>query len=244
MTNVPQTSERRVIAWQRGPSAPQLAQDHVHIWSVWLDSVSHLSDWCETLLSPDERVRAERFRRDVDRRQFVMTRGVLRALLARYIGRGPGDVRFRYGLDGKPALHPCIGSRLRFNLSHAASVALYAIGQDRDVGIDVEPLSPDTRDRRTRLEKWTHMEAYVKARGTSLAGFIDATHHAPIDVDAVARRQGWICEDVPLPGCVAVVAVQGAGWVANHWSLDATWLAASRRKGRAGTRSDTSVQSI
>ena len=230
MRNYPEVPDSAL--WKRGPAVPKLAHDRVHIWSAGLDSVATFRTWLETLLSCDERARAERFRRDVDRGQFVLTRGILRALLARYLGCEPADVRFRYGHDGKPALLQDVAGGLRFNVSHAAGVALYAIGGDREVGIDVERLTPDSPERRALLQRWTRMEAYVKACGTSIAALVDAAHFGLLDVDAVVRRQGWICAEVPLPGCVAAMAVQGSGWMANYWSLDANWLAASSAEGR------------
>jgi 4'-phosphopantetheinyl transferase len=91
------------------------------------------------------------------------------------------------------------GHALQFNLSHSQDLALYAIGRERAVGIDVERIRPvpDAEQivgrffsfsehalfralpPRQKLEGffncWTRKEAYLKARGEgldrSLSGF-------------------------------------------------------------------------
>ncbi|HYT95413.1 MAG TPA: hypothetical protein VEL76_42230, partial [Gemmataceae bacterium] len=45
---------------------------------------------------------------------------------------------------GKPALSPEFGSRLKFNLSHSADLALIAVAADADVGVDLEYIRPQS----------------------------------------------------------------------------------------------------
>jgi len=54
-------------------------------------------DSLERTLAPDERARVARFHLPKDRRFFVVTRGVLRDILARYLGRGPDELCFGRG---------------------------------------------------------------------------------------------------------------------------------------------------
>jgi len=69
------------------------------------------------LISAEEAVRAERFVHISDRRRHVAARGLLRLVLAVYLGASRDAVAFRSNSDGKPRLaHP---ERLRFNLSHS-----------------------------------------------------------------------------------------------------------------------------
>jgi 4'-phosphopantetheinyl transferase len=98
-----------------------------------------------------------------------------------------------YNAFGKPALSPAFGSRLKFNLSHSADLALVAIAADADIGVDLEYVraQPDYAeiarhffsaaevDCLNRLPRhlhaqaflscWTKKEAYVKACGEGLA---------------------------------------------------------------------------
>ena len=61
-------------------------------------------------------------------------------ILGRYVDRDPGQLRFSYGPQGKPALDMAEenGTGLRFSLSHSHGQALYAVTCDREVGIDLE----------------------------------------------------------------------------------------------------------
>jgi len=95
-------------------------------------------------LAPDELARAARYRRTEHRERFVLARGLLRVLLARYTGLEPGGLHFAYGPYGKPALASTGGGeRLQFNVSHTDEVALYAVSEQRTLGVDVERVRPD-----------------------------------------------------------------------------------------------------
>jgi len=124
---------------------------------------------------------------------FTLCRGLLRTLLADYLGAAPAALEFHYGDAGKPALAEAQNpQRLTFNLSHSGGVAVIAVTRATAVGIDVEQvdkalevdqlarrvLSETERERlfsvahgerrRAFLRLWTHKEAYVKARGEGL----------------------------------------------------------------------------
>jgi 4'-phosphopantetheinyl transferase len=68
-------------------------------------------------LIEDERIRAERFYFQRDRKRFMVCRGVLRVILGRYLHIDPNRVQLSYGL---PYLAESFdGSTLRFNLAHS-----------------------------------------------------------------------------------------------------------------------------
>jgi 4'-phosphopantetheinyl transferase len=147
------------------------------------------------LLDPDELSRANRFHFEKDRKHFVVARGFLRVLLGRYLKRDPKQLKFSYGAYGKPALPGA--EPLRFNMSHSHGMALYALTEGRDIGVDVEYVRADfTSDdiaRRffspfeveslcglpteERVESffrcWTRKEAYIKATGRGLSQPLD-----------------------------------------------------------------------
>ena len=175
---------------------PSLARGDVHVWHASLSVDRPSQDELLGTLSPDERARAERFHFERGRDRFITGRGLLRAILARYLARPPEALRFDYSLHGKPRLSGSDGDRLRFNVSHSHDLALYAITEDRELGVDVERIEP-------RLEKgiaerffspgevaalralpaevqseaffacWTRKEAYVKAKGEGLSFGLD-----------------------------------------------------------------------
>ena len=75
------------------------------MWRTPLEQPVELQESYLRTLAEDERVRANRFHFDQHRRHFVVARGFLRALLARYLDTTPEAVRFAYGPYGKPMLN-------------------------------------------------------------------------------------------------------------------------------------------
>lgn len=190
-----------VTGWSE--EAPQRGPDDGTV-DVWLASLDHppvCLDRLWELLAPDEAERAHRFRFDVHRERFVAGRGLLRLLLGRALDRPPAEIAFQYGAKGKPSLQPADpdveaaahGVDLRFNLSHSADLALFALARGRELGVDIEQLRP-LDDAASIVERffapaerqtfgtlghshqlvgfysgWTRKEAYVKARGDGLS---------------------------------------------------------------------------
>jgi 4'-phosphopantetheinyl transferase len=170
----------------------------VHLWWRSLNVSDPVSDALvgETL-SPDEHERAARFYFARDRRQFVLARGMLRVILALYVGRRPQDLRFQYLAHGKPRLADPVVD-VEFNLTHSHGMVLCAVARGQQVGVDVERLQPVADIEHlaatafSRIEQkalfelepaqrllgflncWTRKEAYVKARGDGLAMPLDA----------------------------------------------------------------------
>ena len=122
-------------------SAPPLAAGEVHVWSVRLDPPAAEVERLGRFLSPDEWERANRFRFDRHRRQYVVGRGALRTLLGAYTGRAPEAVRFTYGHRGKPFLEPPLADpaagTLHFNLSNSDELALVGFVLGPEIGVDV-----------------------------------------------------------------------------------------------------------
>ncbi len=175
------------------PGAFQLASDEVHSWCVRLDVPPETSARLYATLTPDERTRSARLRFERDQQRFIVARGVLRDLLARYLQTEPSQISFVYNAFGKPDLGPEFGTRLKFNLSHSAGLALIAIATASNVGVDLEYIRaqsdyadiarrflstaevdylialPSHRYAEAFFSCWTKKEAYVKAYGEGLA---------------------------------------------------------------------------
>jgi 4'-phosphopantetheinyl transferase len=204
-----------------------LPVDEVHVWRA---SLALSRAWLQRLrasLSADELHRARRFRFQVDRDRFVAGRGLLRSILARYLGMDPGQLRFCYDSGGKPRLaRGQTGGGLSFNLSHSHDLALYAFVMGREIGIDVErvrrePLEeglaerffapaevttlralPVDRQVEAFYHIWTRKEAYVKATGEGLL--------VPLDEFEVS-----VGPDAPA----ALLRVQGNDREVARWTL-------------------------
>src|SRR3989441_9947241 len=120
------------------PSSFQLASDEVHSWCASLDVPPDTSARFYATLTPDERTRSARFQFERDEQRFIVARGLLRELLGRYLQIQPSQVSFVYNAFGKPDLGPEFASRLKFNLSHSAGLALIAIATASTICVDLE----------------------------------------------------------------------------------------------------------
>jgi 4'-phosphopantetheinyl transferase len=173
-----------------------MKKDDVHVWPLRLDLAPAAQARLETLLSDDELARAQRFARAADRNRYVCAHGLLRLVLARYIGLRPEDVAFGTGRGGKPRLANRRGPR--FNLSHADGLGLLAVSGGREVGVDLEKVrelghlgelarrcfSPveqaafaaiaEARQLRAFFAGWTRKEAFLKALGDGLSRRLDS----------------------------------------------------------------------
>ena len=229
----------------RAPDPFRLASNEVHSWCVTLDVPPETSAGLDLTLSHDERNRSARLRFARDRQRFIAARGVLRDLLGRYLGIRPGQIRFAYNAFGKPELSPEFGSRLRFNLSHSADLALIAITTEAGIGVDLEYIrpQPDHVEIARRFfsaaevgelnglpsplhtlaffSGWTKKEACVKACGEGLA--IPLTSFSvPLATDPthtlVDLGRTWSLYTLqPVPGYVGALAIEGTGWRLSQW---------------------------
>src|SRR5918997_3700796 len=112
----------RAPFWTPPPAALALAGDEVHVWGVDVRSAyAHRYDlW--RVLAKDERQKATNLLFEGDRRRFVVSRGVLRVLLGRYLRAQPDSLVFSYNPYGKPFLVGAPG--VRFSTSHSHDLIL------------------------------------------------------------------------------------------------------------------------
>lgn len=180
--------------WNSPPESLILEDDEVHVWRATLDLPPTDVQALEQILAPDERIRANKFHFLKDRNHFIVARGVLRAILGRYLSRDPRMLQFCYSQYGKPALttEACSGP-LYFNVSHSHGMALYAFSGNLNNGVDIEYIRTDIEceqiagrffsphevrmllavPKKVQQEAffncWTRKEAYIKARGLGLS---------------------------------------------------------------------------
>lgn len=162
----------------------------VHIWSAFIEQPEPVVLKYYSMLSSEERSRAEKFKLDEIRNRWIVTRGLLRVLIANYYKCNPQEIDFRYNEFGKPFF--CSQSdvnNLSFNLSHSENLAVFIFTQSRFVGIDVEKVKqlssfediinlcfsdyekewfktiPVSEKNEVFFKIWTSKEAYIKAIG-------------------------------------------------------------------------------
>jgi 4'-phosphopantetheinyl transferase len=188
-------SIREKILWPPAPAVLQLGENAAHVWAAPLDVTAEvLANLTETL-SPDEKERAAKFKFERHRNRFCVGRGWLREILGRYLQSKPGELRFNYSSNSKPALSAVFASAgIHFNLAHSEDLALLAVTRAGPVGVDVECVREIKNvgelvarffsQRESELfqklsagEKriaffnlWTRKEALLKATGEGITG--------------------------------------------------------------------------
>jgi 4'-phosphopantetheinyl transferase len=224
--------------------------DELHVWHAALDREKKVVGQLESTLSPDEKARADRFHFANDRNRFVVARGLLRELLGKYLHQAAAGLAFSYGKHGKPFLSgENASSGLCFNLSHSSGLVVYAVAKERNLGIDVEHVLPESagediaqryfsarevNDLRalppeSRVEGfyhcWTRKEAYLKATGMGL--------QIPLDSFSVSLSPGKPAQFLggvesrwhmaayhPAEGYMAALVYDGAPCSIKYFSVD------------------------
>lgn len=233
--------------WPEPPAALKLRAGEVHVWRIGLEQQDDLLERFRVMLEPEELDRASRFRFERLQRHFLVSRGFLRHVLARYTEAKPEELRFAYNDYGKPSLNG--EHSLRFNMSHSHEVALVAVARDAALGLDVEYIRADfateeiakrffsRREAETlaSLPKeemvaaffrcWTRKEAYIKAIGKGLSQPLDrfdvtlASNEpaALLRADAEDTME-WSLSDVDVGSDYAsALAVEGTPSVISCW---------------------------
>ncbi len=212
---------------------------------VWVarppfDAAPELEARYAALLAPDEAERAARFRFDVHRREYLLTRALARATLSEYRDVAPRAWRFVRNAYGRPSTDPPCG--LEWNLSNTPSLVVCAVSDGRELGVDVEPLerapdilevaetvfSPRERDALAKLDApsardravtlWTAKEAYMKARGMGMSlpplaitiGFDGAATPTIEVAGAMDDGRAWSVRTCDVQGHRVAVCVQAA----------------------------------
>lgn len=179
----------------------------VEVWTINLDVPGSQLDDATRTLAPDELERAASYRNDTARRRYILSHAALRQILATHLKQPAPGITLHTGSSGKPSLAAPNSSRLQFNLTHSGTLALVAVSQNAQVGIDVETLRPmrdavaiakrffspreaaaleqleASAQSAAFLSLWTRKEALVKATGQGIA---DALARFEVSWDAKA----------------------------------------------------------
>lgn len=216
--------------WSSAPRQLWLNAGDIHLWRASLSDSARLQGCCG-VLSAEELIRAGRFAFEGDRQHFIIAHAALRTVLARYVGGEPSELEFTVGAFGKPRLVQHF-TDVRFNLSHTDGLALIAISQGHEVGVDVERVNRDIEfeeiadhyfdpreawdlriappdERACRFfEVWTRKEACLKASGTGFGGEVETSR--------------WNVQNLqPAEGYAGALASEGNDWrlACWEWSL-------------------------
>ncbi|MCS6293218.1 MAG: 4'-phosphopantetheinyl transferase superfamily protein [Nitrospira sp.] len=219
----------------------------IDLWPLTLAGEDAEYDRCLDWLDRQERERAARFLRRQDRERYVLAHGGLRFILGLYLGLAPARIEFGSTSTGKPTiagLRP-EDAALTFNLSHAHGNAIVAVGQGREVGVDLEMIredvevlklaerffsdreqlhvrstAPESRSKEF-FHYWVAKEAVLKAEGVGLASL----QACEIDWSSGSDRDGVpvrLAGRSQLPWVVRTLDC-GPGWVGAVAAQGSDW---------------------
>ncbi len=178
-----------------------LERNAVHVWIAFPDQIKDASLYkaYSAMMTKEERERGRRYRFARHRRQFALTRALVRTTLSRYSQVKPHEWRFEHNQYGRPSIQASQNRLgMQFNLAHTNGLVACAVIRDapddhRMVGVDVENTerrgatveiakryfsdreiadlrkTAEAKQRLRFFEYWTLKEAYIKARGMGLA---------------------------------------------------------------------------
>lgn len=163
----------------------------------------------QTLLSPEERQTWQSIGQPARRQEYLLSRGLLRRLLAERLLCRPDALQFCSNPHGKPALSD---GRWQFNLSHSGDWLVLALCREGPLGVDIEmglrrrpilPLAerfyapgeylwlrtlPVQEQDSAFYRLWSRKEAVLKAHGAGIAAGLEKVCFLP--------EQGWRLENL------------------------------------------------
>ena len=185
--------------WQNTPDTLSFSKDHIDVWLCDLKQLSGDINNYYAILSDDERERADKLKIKDMKQQYVLTRGALRQRLGLLTNIDPQDFVFDYLQHGKPVLvKDARFANITFNVSHSYNLALIAIAQKQNIGIDIEKINheskhdqlvtrffseaeqsefqtmPETNKAKAFCACWARKEAFIKAIGDGVSYGLDS----------------------------------------------------------------------
>ncbi len=211
------------------PMEFSLSGEHIDVWqSPTLIASEELACFCE-VLSEDEHRKADCLRDPAKRIESLVSRGFLRRLLGRALKVDSKAFVFSIGSHGKPYLpEKWQGSSIGFNVSHSRNRLLIAMSLDREVGVDVEWMSPELeweplarqyfsasevvslanlpKDEQCRgfYRSWVRTEAMLKATGEGFARGLPADTDIQLHTVDLPVGDDYVAAVVSIPSLTSV----------------------------------------
>jgi phosphopantetheine--protein transferase-like protein len=171
------------------PLTLQGGSSHVELFIGLTANLESFKEQLFHCLSPEEKVKAGKYRFDSDRDLYVLSHSLLRIELASMLKTNPTKISIIQNDREKPFVY---GNPVYFNLSHTNGAFSFALSISEPVGVDIEKVVPaidfksvsksvftpeeieyifssnDGIDTRFFL-LWTRKEAFVKAVGAGIS---------------------------------------------------------------------------
>lgn len=176
--------------------AVELTEKKIHIFLLQLEE--HDEEQLYDYLSNDEKKRADKLKVKLKKKQFIISRSVLRKIISNSLNKSHDEIVFYYTKKNKPFIKDKINNKtIEFNVSHSEQCILVAVTLDNRVGVDVEKINAKIEfeslsarffsnkenellrslEASKKLDAfysiWTRKEAFIKATGEGIAYGLD-----------------------------------------------------------------------
>jgi 4'-phosphopantetheinyl transferase len=199
--------------WANSTEKSFILKNTIHIWKITYSDFDNEESGFGKILSKQEISRADKFYFSIDKKRYLLTRALLKNILARITGADPQKLHFKFNEHGKPHLENF--KHIYFNISHSADIGLIAVTDCAAIGIDVEEYRkrlqlqeiskrffsryetdvlsklPDNQKMHAFFNCWTRKEAFIKALGLGLTlplKHFDVTLHPAEQARVIAIR--------------------------------------------------------
>ncbi|MDH5423550.1 MAG: 4'-phosphopantetheinyl transferase superfamily protein [Gammaproteobacteria bacterium] len=216
------------------PSSPFSIPDihTVDIWKIPLNTTSSDISALLSILSAEELERHRQMHERV-RMPYLLSHSACRNILSLYLKISPAQIQYKKSTHGKPFLSPA--NTLRFNMSHSNTLAVIAVSNLSEVGVDIEFSDKNTDwekvskrffsaeevqylfkqnkadQKKVFFQLWTRKEAYIKALGTglatSLSSFNVTAPRITTEPSALNSEASWYQKDLKIHSQYAAAVV-------------------------------------
>jgi 4'-phosphopantetheinyl transferase len=216
------------LSWIKPATCDFKINNNIDVWKVCVSSNLVLVDSFLTLLTPDEVERANRFYQQKDHNRFIISRGILRHILGRYLNQEAAVIEFGLGKNKKPYVINSALLNLQFNLSHSGDAILLAVS-DSAIGADVEFINHDFGFTGVLDDNFSVNEiTYIKENESAERFFRIWTRKEAL---TKATAQGLDCDLRLLPGLDGIhivddgVIASNDDWVISSFNLNDSYTA-------------------
>jgi 4'-phosphopantetheinyl transferase len=212
-----------VLPWPAAGGPSSLATGQLHLWLADNDDYRDY-DW-DSVLSAEELARTSRYRHAADRDRARTGRGLLRRLLAGYLGASPAALAIDTGEFGKPQLTgDADDAVVAFNASGSAHLALFAFARSTPVGVDIEAFATSPGAQGKALPSPHGVQSMATRFAADEAALIRGLPEADA---AAAFLRLWTCKE-------ACLKCRGSGLQTPLDEIRIELLDATRASGRLG----------
>jgi 4'-phosphopantetheinyl transferase len=203
----------------------KLLPGEIHMWLIPEVQNENMMKVLSHKLNDAEKEKASRYYFEKKRRQYIITRGVLKILLEVYTRRNSEQFQIVQGIYGKPFMRS-EEEEIHFNISHSEGLSILGFSKEAPLGVDIEIIReiperdeiaekyfskkenniyktiPEEYRTKAFFNCWTRKEAFIKAIGEGFSKPLDQ-----FDVTFLSNEK------------TKLISIDGDTRKADEWSL-------------------------